>query len=97
MSQKLQLIQELWKMAKELIYAPPPQQETPEEKKIKAATDALKDVADIALRIQQAEATIAASAHVVETLEEEIKKQRAYTMLAIIASAIAILIALLFK
>jgi predicted nucleic acid-binding Zn ribbon protein len=97
MSQKLQLIKELFNLAKELIYAPPPAQESPEEKKVKTATQALKDVADIALKIQQAEATAAASAHAIEVLEEEIKKQRAYTLIAIIAAVIAILIALLFK
>jgi hypothetical protein len=97
MSEKLQLIRELWNMAKDMISPPAKPEETPEEKKIKTSIQALKDVADIALRIEQVDTTIKATTSALGNIEEEIKRQRTISMLAIIISAVAVLLAILFK
>jgi hypothetical protein len=84
-------------MAKEIIYPPQPQTESPEEKRVKAATMAIKDLADVAVKLQAAEANVAALNKVVEKIDDELGKLRAIAVLAIALSVAATLIAVLLK
>ena len=94
MSEKVQLVRELLNMAKEIIYAPPPAQESPEEKKVKAAVGAIKDLADVAVKLQAHETQLTA---VLEKVDEEVGKLKAITVLSLILAGAAVLIALLLK
>jgi hypothetical protein len=96
-SSKVQIIRELFEMAKEIIYPPQPQTETPEEKRVKAATMAIKDLADVAVKLQAAEANVAALNKVVEKIDDELGKLKAIAVLAIALSVAATLIAVLLK
>ena len=97
MSSKVQIIRELFEMAKEIIYPPQPQTETPEEKRVKAATMAIKDLADVAVKLQAAEANVAALNKVVEKIDDELGKLKALAVLAVALSVAATLIAVLLK
>ncbi|MCI4409545.1 MAG: hypothetical protein JHC26_10675 [Thermofilum sp.] len=97
MSEKLQLIRELWNMAKDMINPPAKPEESPEEKRIKTSIEALKDIADIALKIEQVETTIKATTTAISSIEEEIKRQRTISILAILVSSIAVLLVILLK
>jgi len=59
-SEKVQLIERLLSLAERLIYTPQAQQETPKEKEIKTAVSAIKDLADVAVRLQAHEAQLGA-------------------------------------
>jgi hypothetical protein len=96
-SSKVQIIRELFEMAKEIIYPPQPQQESPEEKRVKAATMAIKDLADVAVKLQAAEANVAALNKVVEKIDDELGKLKAIAVLAVALSIAATLIAVLLK
>jgi hypothetical protein len=93
----VQIIRELFEMAKEIIYPPQPQSETPEEKRVKAATMAIKDLADVAVKLQAAEANVAALNKVVEKIDDELGKLKAIAVLAMALSLAATLIAVLLK
>ena len=95
MSGKIQAIKELFELAKELIYPHAPQGETPEEKKIKAATAAVKDIAEVVLRLQAAEASVTALDAVIKKIDSEIGKIKAMAAIAIAAALAAALIAVL--
>lgn len=97
MSSKVQIIRELFEMAKEIIYPPQPQTESPEEKRVKAATMAIKDLADVAVKLQAAEANVAALNKVVEKIDEEMGKLKALAVLAIALSVAVALIVVLLK
>ncbi|MCI4411768.1 MAG: hypothetical protein JHC38_08880 [Thiotrichales bacterium] len=97
MSEKLQLIKELWNMANNMITPPAKPEETPEEKRIKTSIQALKDVTDIAMKIEQVDATIKVTTSAISNIEKEIKKQRTLSMLAIMVSAVAVLLVILLK
>jgi hypothetical protein len=84
-------------MAKEIIYPPQPQTESPEEKRVKAATMAIKDLADVAVKLQAAEANVAALNKVVEKIDEEMGKLKALAVLAIALSVAVALIVVLLK
>jgi hypothetical protein len=96
-SSKVQIVRELFEMAKEIIYPPQPQQESPEEKRVKAATTAIKDLAEVAVKLQAAEANVAALNKVVEKIDDELGKLKAIAVLAIALSVAATLIAVLLK
>jgi hypothetical protein len=96
-SSKVQIIRELFEMAKEIIYPPQPQSETPEEKRVKAATMAIKDLAEVAVKLQAAEANVAALNKVVEKIDDELGKLKAIAVLAVALSVAATLIAVLLK
>jgi tetrahydromethanopterin S-methyltransferase subunit G len=91
------MIKELFEVAKELIYPPSGEQESAEEKKIKAATAAVKDIAEVVLRLQAAEANVNALNQVVEKIDKEIGKLKALAAIAIALALAAALIALLLK
>ena len=97
MSSKVQIVRELFEMAKELIYPPQPQAESAEEKRVKAATMAIKDLAEVAVKLQAAEANVAALNKVVEKIDEEMGKLKAIAVLAAALSVAATLIAILLK
>jgi len=97
MSSKIQLIRELWNMAKEIAMPPAQSEETPQERQLKASIEALKDITELALKIEQVESTIKATTSAIANIEEEVKKQRAISILAILMSALAVLLAVLFK
>jgi len=95
-SAKIQAIKELFELAKELIYPPSGEQESTEEKKIKAATAAVKDIAEVVLRLQAAEASVSALNTALEKLEGELGKLKAMAAIALaVAVAAAILAAIL--
>jgi hypothetical protein len=96
-SSKVATIRELFEMAKEIIYPPQPQAETAEEKRVKAATTAIKDLAEVAVKLQAAEANVAALNKVVEKIDDEIGKLKAVAVLAVALSVAATLIAVLLK
>jgi len=96
-SSKVQIVRELFEMAKELIYPPQPQAESAEEKRVKAATMAIKDLAEVAVKLQAAEANVAALNKVVEKIDEEMGKLKAIAVLAAALSVAATLIAILLK
>ena len=95
MSGKIQAIKELFELAKELIYPPSPQQESAEEKKIKAATLAVKDIAEVVLRLQAAEASVTALDTAIKKIDSEIGKLKAMAAIAIAAALAAALIAVI--
>jgi hypothetical protein len=84
-------------MAKEIIYPPQPQAESDEEKRVKAATTAIKDLAEVAVKLQAAEANVAALNKVVENIDNELGKLKAIAVLAVMLSIAATLIAILLK
>jgi len=84
-------------MAKEIIYPPQPQAESPEEKRVKAATMAIKDLAEVAVKLQAAEANVAALNKVVEKIDEEMGKLKAIAVLAAALSVAATLITILLR
>jgi hypothetical protein len=91
------MIKELFEMAKELIYPPTGEQESAEEKKIKAATAAVKDIAEVVLRLQAAEANVSALNQVVEKIDHELGKLKALAAIAIALAAAAAIIAVVLK
>ena len=95
MSGKIQAIKELFELAKELIYPPSPQGETAEEKKIRAATAAVKDIAEVVLRIQAAEASVSALDAALKKIDDEIGKLKAMAAIAIAIATAATLVAAL--
>ena len=97
MSAKIQAIKELFELAKELIYPPAQEGESAEEKKIKAATAAVKDIAEVVLRLQAAEASVNALNQVVDKIEGELGKLKAMTAIALALAVTAALIAVLLK
>ena len=92
MSEKVQLIERLMSLAERLIYTPQAQQETPEEKRVKVAVDAVKSLADVAIKLQEHDKALAALA---EKLDDEFGKLKALATIAIIASIAAIVLAVL--
>ena len=94
MSEKVQLMERLLSLAERLIYTPQAQQETPKEKEIKTAVSAIKDLADVAVRLQAHEAQLGA---LVERVDQELGRLRALVALSVIASIAAILLAVLFR
>jgi len=96
-SSKVQVIRELFEMAKEIIYPPQPQAESAEEKRVKAATMAIKDLAEVAVKLQAAEANVATLNKVVEKIDDELGKIKAIAVLAVALSVAATLIAILLK
>jgi len=96
-SAKIQQIKELFELAKELIYPPTGQEETPEEKKIKTATAAVKDIAEVVLRLQAAEASVTALDKALENIDNELGKLKALTAIALAIAIAATVIALLLK
>ena len=97
MSAKIQAIKELFELAKELIYPPAQGQETVEEKKIKAATAAVKDIAEVVLRLQAAEASVSALNQALDKISDEIGKLKALTAIAIALATAAAIIAAILK
>jgi len=97
MSAKIQAIKELFELAKELIYPPAQQGESAEEKKIKAATAAVKDIAEVVLRLQAAEASVNALNQALDKISDEIGKLKALTAIAIALAAAAAIIAAILK
>jgi hypothetical protein len=97
MSVKIQAIKELFELAKELIYPPAQQGESAEEKKIKAATSAVKDIAEVVLRLQAAEANVNALNQVIEKIDRELGKLKALTAIAVALAVGAAIIAILVK
>ncbi|MCI4409225.1 MAG: hypothetical protein JHC26_09045 [Thermofilum sp.] len=97
MSEKIQLIKELWNMASNMVNPPAKPEETPQEKQIKTSIQALKDITDIALKIEQVDATIRATTNALGNIEEEIKRQRTISLLAVVVSGIAVLLVFLLK
>jgi flagellar hook-basal body complex protein FliE len=96
-SAKVQMIKELFEVAKELIYPPSGEQESAEEKKIKAATAAVKDIAEVVLRLQAAEANVNALNQVVEKIDKEIGKLKALAAIAIALAVAAAIVAVVLK
>jgi hypothetical protein len=96
-SAKIQAIKELFELAKELIYPSAQGQESAEEKKIKAATAAVKDLAEVVLRLQAAEASVNALNQVVDKIEGELGKLKAMTAVALALAAAAAIVAVLLK
>jgi len=94
-SGKIQAIKELFELAKELIYPHAAEGETAEEKKIKAATAAVKDIAEVVLRLQAAEASVTALDTAIKKIDDEIGKIKAMAAIAIAAAVAAALVALL--
>ena len=97
MSAKIQAIKELFELAKELIYPPAQEGESAEEKRIKAATAAVKDIAEVVLRLQAAEASVSALNTALEKLEGELGKLKAMVAIALALAVTAALIAVLLK
>jgi flagellar hook-basal body complex protein FliE len=97
MSAKVQMIKELFEVAKELIYPPTGEQESAEEKKIKAATAAVKDIAEVVLRLQAAEANVNALNQVIDKIDKELGKLKALTAIAVALAVAAAIVALLVK
>lgn len=97
MSSKIQVIRELFEMAKEIIYPPQPQTETAEEKRVKAATMAIKDLAEVAVKLQAAEANVEALSKIIKKIDDELGKLKAIAVLAVALSVAATLIAVLLK
>ena len=97
MSTKIQAIKELFELAKELIYPPTAEGESAEEKKIKAATAAVKDIAEVVLRLQAAEANVSALNAALEKIDHELGKLKALATIAVALALAATLIALLLK
>jgi hypothetical protein len=91
------MIKELFEMAKELIYPPAQGEESAEEKKIKAATGAVKDIAEVVLRLQAAEANVNALNQVIDKIDKEIGKLKALAAIAVALAVGAAIIALLLK
>jgi tetrahydromethanopterin S-methyltransferase subunit G len=91
------MIKELFEVAKELIYPPSGEQESAEEKKIKAATAAVKDIAEVVLRLQAAEANVNALNQVVEKIDKEIGKLKALAAIAIALAVAAAIVAVVLK
>jgi hypothetical protein len=96
-SAKIQAIKELFELAKELIYPPTQEGESAEEKKIKAATAAVKDLAEVVLRLQAAEASVNALNQVVDKIEGELGKLKAMAAVALALAAAAAIVAVLLK
>ena len=97
MSAKIQAIKELFELAKELIYPPAQEGESAEEKKIKAATAAVKDIAEVVLRLQAAEASITAIDKALEKIDHEIGKLKAMTVIAVALAVAAAVVAVLLR
>jgi hypothetical protein len=97
MSAKIQAIKELFELAKELIYPPAQQGESAEEKKIKAATSAVKDIAEVVLRLQAAEANVNALNQVIEKIDKEIGKLKALAAIAVALAVAAAIVAVILK
>jgi hypothetical protein len=91
------MIKELFEVAKELIYPPSGEQESAEEKKIKAATAAVKDIAEVVLRLQAAEANVNALNQVIDKIDKELGKLKALTAIAVALAVAAAIVALLVK
>jgi hypothetical protein len=96
-SAKIQAIKELFELAKELIYPPAQEGESAEEKRIKAATAAVKDIAEVVLRLQAAEASVNALNQVVDKIDHEIGKLKAMAAIALALAATAAIVAVLLK
>jgi len=98
MSKKLEMVKELFALAKELIYPPPAGEgETPEEKKIRAATGAIKDIAEVALKLQSAEGANETVSKLAGVIDKEIGKLKALVALSLLISASAVILAVLLK
>lgn len=97
MNAKIQAIKELFEMVKEIVYPPGSEQESAEEKKIKAATGAVKDIAEVVLRLQAAEANVNALNQVIDKIGKEIGKLKAMATIALAVALAAALIAALLK
>ena len=97
MSAKIQAIKELFELAKELIYPPTQEGESAEEKKIKAATAAVKDIAEVVLRLQAAEASVTAINQALDKIDSEIGKLKALTAIALAVALAAAIAAVLLK
>jgi hypothetical protein len=97
MSAKIQAIKELFELAKELIYPPAQGQESAEEKKIKAATAAVKDIAEVVLRLQAAEASVNAINAALDKIDRELGKLKAMTAIAIALAVAATIVAVVLK
>jgi hypothetical protein len=91
------MIKELFEVAKELIYPPTGEQESAEEKKIKAATSAVKDIAEVVLRLQAAEANVNALNQVIDKIDKEIGKLKALTAIAVALAVAAAIVAVILK
>jgi hypothetical protein len=96
-SAKIQAIKELFELAKELIYPPAQQGESAEEKKIKAATGAIKDIAEVVLRLQAAEASVSAINAALDKIDKEIGKLKAMAAIAVALALAAAIVVLLVK
>jgi hypothetical protein len=97
MSAKIQAIKELFELAKELIYPPAQGQESAEEKKIKAATAAVKDIAEVVLRLQAAEANVNALNAALEKIDHELGKLKAMVAIALAIAVAAAIVAAILK
>ena len=98
MSKKLEMVKELFALAKELIYPPPPGQgESPEEKKIRAATGAIKDIAEVALKLQSEQDTSEVVGKLVGVIDKEFGKLKALVALSLLVSISAVILAVLLK
>jgi hypothetical protein len=91
------MIKELFEVAKELIYPPTGEQESAEEKKIKAATGAIKDIAEVVLRLQAAEASVSAINAALDKIDKEIGKLKALTAIAVALAIAAAIVAVILK
>jgi hypothetical protein len=96
-SAKIQAIKELFELAKELIYPPTAEGESTEEKKIKAATAAVKDIAEVVLRLQAAEASVTAINQAINNIDKEIGKLKALTAIALAVAVAAAIVAAILK
>jgi len=97
MSAKIQAIKELFELAKELIYPPTAEGESAEEKKIKAATSAIKDIAEVVLRLQAAEASVNALNQAIEKIDHELGKLKALSAIALAVAVAAAIVAAILK
>lgn len=81
-----------------LVYGPPAQESvsTPELKKIQTAGDVVARLAEAAAKIEGYELYIQKVSQVVESMEESIKKTQVLAILALLLSAISILLRLLW-
>jgi tetrahydromethanopterin S-methyltransferase subunit G len=91
------MIKELFELAKELIYPPTAEGESAEEKKIKAATAAVKDIAEVVLRLQAAEANVNALNQVIEKIDRELGKLKAMVAIALALAVAAAIVAAILK
>lgn len=91
MSEKIQIIKELFALAKELIYPPTQEETTPEEKKVNTAIGAVKELAHTAVEIQRHE-YLESIASFTKTINKEINKLKIITTAALLLSLISVIL-----